>query len=498
MACCAIGVSGPPSCGRMTSTSGFWLMSVSTWETWLAESLVPSDRTRSTSRSSAALRALSVIAFSQPWSAPGALKPTLTGRPVTPSAWGALVPPGAPSPPPSETSLVQAVSVRAASATMTTSIRGSLMLLPSFLRWGSLLGAGAAGQRQTTWSVAALQGHGGEDEHALDDALDLGGHVEQFQQVEDQREGDDAEEGAGHRRLAAGEGSPADDHGGDRVQLDQVPHDRGGASQPARQQGRRDPHAQPGEHVDGEDDPVRADAGDPGGAAVAADRDRVPAEGGPVEQHPAGHGDNQEDQGRDGHAEHPAATHPLQDVQLTQGDGGLVAHPEREAAGDGEHGQGRDEGDDPAPGDGQAVDRPEEHGETGRGEYEDPGAVLEHQPAGDAGRGQHRPDRQVDPAGGDHKGHADGDDAGDAGLGEHIQQVVAGREDVGLDDRADDQQGDDHHRQHHLLDRDLAPAGQGVARGAVDCHFLTLALVVWWTGTADRSTSSSVLVAPSS
>ena len=107
-------------------------------------------------------------------------------------------------------------------------------------------------------------------------------------------------------------------------------------------------------------------------------------------------------------------------------------------------------------GDGQAVDRAEEQGEADRAEHEHPGAILGQQPSSDAGRGQHRPYRQVDASGGDHERHADGDDAGDAGLGEHVEQVVAGQEDARPDDHPDDDQCDDHDRQHQLLDGHLA------------------------------------------
>ena len=98
------------------------------------------------------------------------------------------------------------------------------------------------------------------------------------------------------------------------------------------------------------------------------------------------------------------------------------------------------------------------------------------QPSRDAGRGQHRPHRQVDASGGDHERHADGDDAGDAGLREHVEQVVAGQEDARPDDRPDDDQSNDHDRQHQLLDGHLAQAAPSVDRGCVgvDGHFLTL------------------------
>ena len=67
-------------------------MSVSIWSAWAAESVTPSLAMSSTSPSfSASLRAFSVIAAIQPWSAPGALKAILTGPP-SPSVPAAGVP----------------------------------------------------------------------------------------------------------------------------------------------------------------------------------------------------------------------------------------------------------------------------------------------------------------------------------------------------------------------------------------------------------------------
>ena len=182
---------------------------------------MPSESSRSTPSSSASWRALSVIALSQPWSAPGALNATLTARPETPPVClvgrAALLPSrllrllGRP--------LVQAVSARVARATRDEysgepHVFFFLSTMRLLLEPDRFNGDGWRGL------VAALQGHGSEDECTLDDPLDLVGHVEQVQQVKDQAEGDDAEEGAGHSGLAARQGGPANDHGCDRVQLD--------------------------------------------------------------------------------------------------------------------------------------------------------------------------------------------------------------------------------------------------------------------------------------
>ena len=68
--------------------------------------------------------------------------------------------------------------------------------------------------------VAALQGGGAEDDHALGELLELGGHVEQVEQVEHEAEGDDAEERAHDRRPAPRQARAADDHGDEQGQAE--------------------------------------------------------------------------------------------------------------------------------------------------------------------------------------------------------------------------------------------------------------------------------------
>lgn len=82
-------VSALPSAGRTTSTSTFLLMRVLTWPIWAAVSLDPSVISRVTSEYfSARDLALTLIAFSQPWSAWGPAKPMVTGVPGLSSAAG--------------------------------------------------------------------------------------------------------------------------------------------------------------------------------------------------------------------------------------------------------------------------------------------------------------------------------------------------------------------------------------------------------------------------
>ena len=122
-----------------------------------------------------------------------------------------------------------------------------------------------------------------------------------------------------------------------------------------------------------------------------------------------------------------------------QADRRLVAHPQGQAAGAGEHGQRGDERHDPAVGDGDAVDQPEQQAEPDGAEHERRRLLARStRPPAIGRRRQHRADRQVDAAGGDDERHAHGDDAGHAGLGEDGEQVVAGEERVAVGDGAGD------------------------------------------------------------
>src|SRR5262245_33715191 len=237
MASSATGVSGPPSCGRMIRASGSSAISCSTCDTWAAESLVPSSRTNSTSSNwAASSSAFSVMAASQPWSAPGALKAILT---VSPSS---TLPPSEPeslSEPLSDASSSSSPLSHAVSASATTASTA----IHRCCRALNMVGCPPLCFPDGS-PVAALQRRGGEDDHAFGQLLELGRHVEQVEQVEQQAEGDDAEERAGDGGPAPGQAGPADDDGGDGVELQQVPGDRGGAPQAAGEQHRGDPHAQ--------------------------------------------------------------------------------------------------------------------------------------------------------------------------------------------------------------------------------------------------------------
>ena len=59
--------------------------------------------------------------------------------------------------------------------------------------------------------------------------------------------------------------------------------------------------------------------------------------------------------------------------------------------------------------------------------------MLHHPRAGHAGQGKHRADGQINAAGNDDGGHADGDDGVDAGAAEDVQEIVGGEKCVRLE-----------------------------------------------------------------
>ena len=65
----------------------------------------------------------------------------------------------------------------------------------------------------------ALEQDGGDDDRPLGDQLDLDRQIHQRHEIEDQREGQDAEDRADDRRPPAGQGRAADHDRGDRVEL---------------------------------------------------------------------------------------------------------------------------------------------------------------------------------------------------------------------------------------------------------------------------------------
>src|SRR3954470_23030049 len=179
--------------------------------------------------------ALSDRALSQPWSAAGGLNAILTFDAwAAPSSVAALVavaagvvlepllssPPQATMPKP-----------RATPAHITGTTFLNFMWHSSSLDYRSVI---------PFLPAAALQQHGGEDDPALCDGLDLDGQVRQREQVEHDGERDDAEHRPADGCLTTGEARTADHHRGDRVELVELTGDGRSARQPATQQDRGD------------------------------------------------------------------------------------------------------------------------------------------------------------------------------------------------------------------------------------------------------------------
>src|SRR5918996_1622150 len=153
------------------------------------------------------------MAAIQPWSAPGALNAILTVPSVLPPEAG--VPPdsaGSALPPPSSSSsLLHAATPRASSRQRLSVMTSLLRDIVSPSLWGQTC-CEAGGS-----ALTALDQDSGEDDHPLRDLLDLDREIHEREQVEDQGEGDDAEERADDARPAAREARTADYHRGDGV-----------------------------------------------------------------------------------------------------------------------------------------------------------------------------------------------------------------------------------------------------------------------------------------
>ncbi|GAA3210557.1 hypothetical protein GCM10020256_08730 [Streptomyces thermocoprophilus] len=129
--------------------------------------------------------------------------------------------------------------------------------------------------------------------------------------------------------------------------------------------------------------------------------------------------------------------------------GAAVGDLEGEAAGGGQHGEGGDERDHAAVCDQQSVDQAAAHTDDDGGEQYPGEAVLlrgdGRRPHG--GERDDRADGQVDAAGGDHEGHADGDDTDHRRLREDQLQVAGVEELVGPGDAADHDERGEHPEQ---------------------------------------------------
>ena len=162
-----------------------------------------------------------------------------------------------------------------------------------------------------------------------------------------------------------------------------------------------------------------------------------------------------------------------------------------QAAGRGEHRQGRDERDELAVGDDDAVDQPGTRAHRERGEHHDDPVEVLGESLGGQGGGPHRRQRdqgahrQVDAAADDHERHAHADDADHRGQLQDRQHVVDVGEPVAGGDHADDaedRQGDDQ--------AEVAPDRAGQEAGPV------ARLRLRSRGAAARSSRSSLMPRP--
>src|SRR4051794_7722509 len=445
-------VSALPSAGSTTRTSTFLLMRVSIWPIWAAVSFEPSVISRVTSEYFLArLLALSLIALSQPWSACGPAKPMVTCLPglVSAPVWSFAA--GFSS----LLSLLVQPARKAVAETAAVPKRRPLrlvacdMALPVVGDMAPLvecdpvlaLSSGRAGVRP------ALHQYGRHDDRPLGDLLDVALQVVQGEDVGDRREDQDSEHGAGDGAASPAEQRAADDRGRDGVEFVGVAVGvLAGAGQDDQQEG-GDAAAQPGEQIQIQALAAYVDAGEPGGFRVAADGDRAAAEGGAVEDEPADDRHDREDDDERRDAEHVRVAFAQVEDAADGDDLGLaVGDLQGEAAGRGQHGERGDERDHAAVGDEQAVDQAASDADDHGGEQDAREAVVlgGHRRRPHGGQGDDRADRQVDAAGGDDEGHADGDDTDHRGLGEDELEVAGVEELVGLGDPADeDQRGED-------------------------------------------------------
>src|SRR3954452_7487501 len=326
MALMPVSGSALPSKGRITMISTFLLISVSTWLICWLTSLVPSTASSVTSSYLAAwLLALAVMAPIQPWSAWGAEKPMTSAFPflslpppvLTFAAWlpfaasGSsllLVQPASTAPAPRAPAPIRkprrarvvgvwgmvcppelsgTIAVRAhepdpGAAEPRSGARRRVTVVGS--RAGPSTGVPLGGCLPTG---PALQQHGGDDDQALRDVLDLGRQVVEDEDVGDGREAQHAKERADDRAASTAQQRAADDDGGDGVELVQVAVGARPGGRAGDEHDGGDAAAQPGEHVQQGGVPAYVDAGEAGGLGVAADGERAPAEGRAVEQHPA-------------------------------------------------------------------------------------------------------------------------------------------------------------------------------------------------------------------
>src|SRR3954447_4723126 len=247
----ATGVSAAPSCGRITSASGFCAIACSTCCACESASAACSSENLTSSWDAAAAFAFFEMAPSQPWSVGGTLAMMLTVLPVpseplagVPLAAGAVCVTVLVEPPHAATPIASSETAAIEMMSRLSDIAYLLLgLSPSVQRL-----------RPSVPRLRTLKQDCAEDDQALGHLLYLGRKIELRHQAEDEREGEYAQEGADDRRAAAGQARAADDHRADRVELVEVAADGRRAAEARTEQHRRDAGEQAGQHVDAEDD----------------------------------------------------------------------------------------------------------------------------------------------------------------------------------------------------------------------------------------------------
>src|SRR5690348_8679240 len=304
----------------------------------------------------------------------------------------------------------------------------------------------------------------GADHDLLPERLDADDHEPVLQRGRDEHADDAAEDGP----VAAEQAGAADDHAGDDAQVGGgLPADRGRLEErqvePAAEAGQ-----QAGQGVD--HDQVAADlqAGPPARLGVGAERVGMQPEPGPVQQDDPEHHDDRgdDDQPRylpDDVAEADRVDHDGRHVAQVHAAGDDLGQAQGHAEGAERDDERRDLGPrDQEPVE-QAPGQPAGDGHHGADDGRAPAlaaADVGHHLVGyHAAEDQDAAYRQVDAAGDDHEGHADGQDRQDGGVLQDPADVEHGQEGAGLHDREDDH---DHGQHDDDLQR-LQPGQPGEA-----------------------------------
>ena len=279
----------------------------------------------------------------------------------------------------------------------------------------------------------------------------------------------------------AGQRRAADDDGQDGVELDPQAQAVGvhrvgvGGDDQAR-----DARTEPGEGVDGPDDRAGPDPGEPAGLGVDAHGlDQHPERRTPGEQGGQGE-DGERDDERHGEGQHVARGQVAEVAVVDRGDLAVGDGHRDPAAGDHQD-QGRDDRLDPEHRDQEAVPGTEQHADGERvGARHDGGrqrplvAGPDDAGAHDGGRDRgDRTDGEVDAAGGDDQGHAQGHEQHRRAVADDVDEVAVEMtvlhpdvEEPGLRDHVDEQQDDQgQDRPHELVAEEPLEAGGCVRHG---------------------------------